>query len=166
MWGGLTTARGHQWATTTGSIPTRNGGSNVLHITKFCNRLHGINLTAFLDPLSYKKSSKYRICILGIVRNLQFSYWYNPTPHPWHFLGSFCGLHVTNNRLSCLRKAPSVIISNFSVRENMQPEVGLLSLPGHHPTKKKILFAFGQCRRKRSSFHIKHTKMNSSILYE
>lgn len=27
----------------------------------------GMNLTAFLDSLSYKRSSKYRICILGIL---------------------------------------------------------------------------------------------------
>lgn len=115
-------------------------------------------LTAFLDSLSYKKSSKYRIRILGIVKNPQFSYWYNPTPHPPHFLGSLCWVHVTNNMLSCLRKAPPIIISNFCQRL----AIALPSRTAHHCAKKEILFSFGQCQRKTSSFSIKPIQMRSS----
>lgn len=78
-------------------LSTRNGGSGVLtpyykaFVTDFMVVV-GMNRSAFLDSLSYKKSSKYSICILGMSGTLNFlTGTYNPAPYPPHFLGgSLC----------------------------------------------------------------------------
>lgn len=61
---------------TAGSIPLgMEDQGYLLPIIRLRNRFHGflgMNWTTFLDSLSYKKSSKYRLCIFGIVRNPQF----------------------------------------------------------------------------------------------
>lgn len=103
----------------TGSIPTRRGGSEVLipyyktFVTDFMVFI-GMNRTAFLDSLSYKKSSKYSICILGMSGTLNFlTGTYNPAPYPPHFGVAFAGfmLQITCHLVSEEHRPQSYLIS-------------------------------------------------------